>query len=389
MRIADFRNGKCIHRLKYGPRDVPHATIETNRTCNIQCRSCYNLDRAFIKGLAEIKSEIDILAARRKLHTLSLVGGEPTLHPDLFDIIAHVKSKGILCQLLTNGIVLIGDANGAYLDHLIRSGLDRVLVHIDSGQAHIHGDIENARREVFSRLDARGIHFGLSLTVYNQDRGSIAAQARKYAVYRHFDGILAVLARDPLPPVTQNVRLEDEYGALRRDPGIEPAAYIPSSLSDGDVNWLFYAYFLDSGTGRTISISPGIDRIIRKACRILTGKETFIFTLPSALAGPASLIIGLGETLRKPSRAARLWEFLGPALLSRRVRFQHIAIQDPPEFDEKRNALRFCWQCPDATVRNGRLTPICIGDKINPYPGYRAEAGRWEDWGAAVFGHLG
>jgi hypothetical protein len=388
MNVLDFRGRKSVHRLKYEPRDVPHATVETNRTCNILCRSCYNLDRASVKSLKEIRNEIDILASRRKLHVLSLLGGEPTLHPDLFAIIAHVKSKGIICQLLTNGLVLLGDTDGTFVDRATRSGLDRILVHIDSGQAPVHGDIEHARRELFARLDAKGIHFALSLTVYNEDGGSIAAQARKYAAYPRFDGILAVLAREPLPPVTQNVRLEDEYGALLDDPGLEPAAYIPSSLSDNDVNWLFYAYFIDSMTGRTISLSPRADRVFRRVYRILRGREAFILTLSPALAGPASLIAALGRTPLRPSNWILFWELLGPALFTRRIRFQYIAIQDPPEYDEKRNALRICWQCPDATIRNGRLTPICIADKINPRPGF-AVAGRWDHWGAAVFGHLG
>jgi MoaA/NifB/PqqE/SkfB family radical SAM enzyme len=60
MRIEDLKNAGYINILKYSARDVPHVTIETNRTCNIRCRSCYNLDRDGVKPLAAVKEEIDL-----------------------------------------------------------------------------------------------------------------------------------------------------------------------------------------------------------------------------------------------------------------------------------------------------------------------------------------
>ena len=28
-----------------------------------------------------------------------------------------------------------------------------------------------------------------------------------------------------------------------------------------------------------------------------------------------------------------------------------------------------CYHCPDATIRNGKLTPLCLADYINPMEG--------------------
>lgn len=43
IREINPANSWRVRPLKYPPRDVPHATIETNRTCNLNCRSCYTL----------------------------------------------------------------------------------------------------------------------------------------------------------------------------------------------------------------------------------------------------------------------------------------------------------------------------------------------------------
>ena len=28
--------------------------------------------------------------------------------------------------------------------------------------------------------------------------------------------------------------------------------------------------------------------------------------------------------------------------------------------------VQFCWKCPDATIRNGRLVPVCMAGRLSP-----------------------
>ncbi|HET6846613.1 MAG TPA: hypothetical protein VFH29_07245, partial [Anaerolineales bacterium] len=51
--------------------------------------------------------------------------GEPTLRPDLMDLIRHAEALGQVCGLLTDGLKL---ADRAYLNDLLMSGLDHVLM---------------------------------------------------------------------------------------------------------------------------------------------------------------------------------------------------------------------------------------------------------------------
>jgi len=52
---------------------------------------------------------------KRNLQTITFIGGEPTLHPDLPRIIKYIKEKKLLCQLLTNGLLFLQDAEDKLL----------------------------------------------------------------------------------------------------------------------------------------------------------------------------------------------------------------------------------------------------------------------------------
>ncbi len=219
MRASELSKNTGIKALRYPLGSVPHGTLEVNRTCNIRCRACYTLDKTRVKSLAEVRRELDLLLVKRRLGVVTILGGEPTLHPDLAEIVADVKGRGLACQLLTNGVVFLQDATDRLLDRLIRAGVDRFIVHIDSGQAHVHGDIKKAREALFSKLERKRVKFALSLTLYDEDEGGLPDLVREYSRFRYFDSVLAVLARDP--GLTRSVELGDVYRNIRRELGIE------------------------------------------------------------------------------------------------------------------------------------------------------------------------
>lgn len=381
-----FPRSLGIKPLKFPGSDTPHATIETNRTCDIRCAACYNLNRTHVKTAAEIRAEIDLALSLRNLAMITLLGGEPTLHPALAEIAAYVKSKGVTCQILTNGLTILKDESGEYLAGLAAAGVDRIVLHVDSGQSHVHGDIEAARRALFAKLEAAGIRFSLSLTIYDGKQGEIPDLVRRYASYRHFDGVLAILARDTPPVKIQHPELAIEYDALERSLSVQPVAFIPSSLSDADVHWLIYFYFMDAETGEAFAFSPLAYRIFLQAHRIVAGRYLLNAAVPPRLTPLLAAAAGTGEVLLHPRRLRAFAAFLaraarpprpgaslpprlpGPPRLSR-LRFHYIAIQAPPEFNERRGEYQLCYGCPDATIRNGRLTPVCVADRVSPPPG--------------------
>jgi len=328
--------------LAYSLPDTPHFTLETNKTCNIRCRACYSLERTKVKTRAELRAELETGLALRKAGVVTLLGGEPTLHPELPGIVADVKARGLRCQVLTNGVLFLQPERDTLLDRLAAAGVDRIIIHMDEGQGHIHRDIDAARRTVFDKLELRRLRFGLSLTIFPETQGRLPAVLRAYAAYRYFDSILAVLARDPLRPDEPGPGLGPEAESLRRELGAEPTAFLPSNRSDEDVRWLVYALVQRPRSGRAIAVPPGLYALVSHFYRLAFRRRLYVPFLPRRAASPL------------PS--------LG---------FRFVVIQEPPAIEAEDYIL--CRYCPDATVRNGRLVPLCIADMIDPLDGRQAE----------------
>src|SRR6187431_2314946 len=98
------------------------AQIVPIRRCNLACGYCNEYDKHSPPvALATMRGRIDHLA---RLHTanIEISGGEPLLHPDLDELIRHIRGTGALAGLITNGYLLsekrIEDFNDAGLDHL-------------------------------------------------------------------------------------------------------------------------------------------------------------------------------------------------------------------------------------------------------------------------------
>ena len=98
------------------------AHIIPMRRCNLACTYCNEYDKVSDPvPLTEMKARIDKLASF-DTSLIVISGGEPMLHPEIFEIISHIRSHGILCGLISNGYYLtrenIRKLNEARLDYL-------------------------------------------------------------------------------------------------------------------------------------------------------------------------------------------------------------------------------------------------------------------------------
>jgi MoaA/NifB/PqqE/SkfB family radical SAM enzyme len=122
--------------LEGGPGFVQFAI---NNACNAGCDFCsFNLDALPRKdwvfaSLAKAKEAIGILV-RHGVRYLVITGGEPMLHPDLFDIIRHGTGRGMVVILVTNGSRL----DRTSIHALKESGLSSLIISIDAASAKTH-----------------------------------------------------------------------------------------------------------------------------------------------------------------------------------------------------------------------------------------------------------
>lgn len=366
MNVLLLPNAKKILPLRFSSSEMPHGTIETNRTCNIICDNCYNVNKDYVKSYQQIIAEIDLLLKKRKLQTLTLMGGEPTLHPEIDRIVAYVKSKKVLCQILTNGVLLLKDNGDGLLHALQVAGIDRVALHVDSGQHSVHEDVEYTRGILFDLLERKKMHFSLSITIDTEENGCVSHLVKRYAKYRYFDGIVGFMASNQVTPKYPEKKLNDEYAAISRTLGIEPTAYIPSNMDNSEIRWLIYYFIINSHTGTIIPVPLGINRMFFRLYRFFVGRFPFMVHIPPKLSGFAGLTIVASEIVFSPRNARRYLRWINWQSFLFSTRFHFIAFQVPPETNDSSKPIELCLHCPDATIRNGLLMPLCLADYISP-----------------------
>jgi MoaA/NifB/PqqE/SkfB family radical SAM enzyme len=98
------------------------------RRCNLSCSYCNEYD-AVSKPVAleTIFQRIDKLASLGTT-IVTISGGEPLLHPELDDIIRHIRQHGMIAGLITNGYLLTADR----IERLNRAGLEHLQISIDN-----------------------------------------------------------------------------------------------------------------------------------------------------------------------------------------------------------------------------------------------------------------
>ena len=108
-----------------------HLQVEPSSLCNLRCPACRVVTGMGRKGpLMELdlfKKIVD--EVQDYVFLMALWGwGEPFINPDIYDMIAYARSKGIRLIASTNGHFLKGRREA---ERLIRAGLDVLIIAID------------------------------------------------------------------------------------------------------------------------------------------------------------------------------------------------------------------------------------------------------------------
>jgi MoaA/NifB/PqqE/SkfB family radical SAM enzyme len=122
------REARVLARAFQSPHRPIVAQIIPTRRCNLSCAYCNEFDRVSAPvPLAELRRRIDALAA---LGTgiITLSGGEPLLHPQADEIVAHIRRRGAIATLITNAYLL----TPAVIARLNAAGLDSMQISIDN-----------------------------------------------------------------------------------------------------------------------------------------------------------------------------------------------------------------------------------------------------------------
>src|SRR5947199_4790712 len=98
------------------------------RRCNIDCGYCNEYDKVSAPVPTEVMiARIDKLA-QLGTSVVAFSGGEPMLHPDLDGLIRHIRRRGMMAGLITNGYFLVPRR----IHELNDAGLDFLQISIDN-----------------------------------------------------------------------------------------------------------------------------------------------------------------------------------------------------------------------------------------------------------------
>ena len=97
--------------------------LTVNRGCNMRCKWCYasttgfdqtsTMELGYAKKVLKFANDLDI-------KRMVIIGGEPTIHPNIQEIIAECNRYAMRASLITNGVKY---ADRRFLEELVEAGL--------------------------------------------------------------------------------------------------------------------------------------------------------------------------------------------------------------------------------------------------------------------------
>ena len=142
--------------------------------CNLRCPTCFTSSSPDLSGVVPldmILANVDQRLAREngRLDVVMLSGGEPTLHPQLPQLLDELAGRNIVRTLInTNGVLIARD--DALVEKL-RRHRDRVEVYLqfdgmraESSRHHRGGDLTAVKQQAINRLSKAGIFTTLTMT---------------------------------------------------------------------------------------------------------------------------------------------------------------------------------------------------------------------------------
>ena len=150
------------------------ALIDVNEACNLTCPVCFansSTKKTAHRPLAEIERMMDALVkSEGEPDLLQISGGEPTIHPQILDIIRAARARPIRHVMLnTNGIRIAEDADFVRALAEFKPGFE-VYLQFDSlrpaALRNLRGaDLTRIRRQALEALEAANISTTLVVTV--------------------------------------------------------------------------------------------------------------------------------------------------------------------------------------------------------------------------------
>jgi hypothetical protein len=339
--------------------------------------------------MEQVKHELDVFQSLRKTDCISIAGGEPLLYPNIVELVAEIKSRGLKPIINSNGIALTKEL----LHELKEAGVFGFTFHIDSKQGRGRGpkwegknELElNELRLYYAEMLAAegGIACSFNSTVYGdtlQYVPELAAWAQKHIDIVHT--MVFILFRYITPDLPYDFYAGDKkiifddihYHSNKEEvtnlmapqivaeirkkaPDFTPAAFLNGTHKADDFKWLL--------TERIGTKDKVFGYLNNKFIEMVMEFYHYRNDRYLSYASPETLSLGratlfnlwaINKSVRKALKKYLGYLAVNPFRIFKKVYMQSIMIIQPVDFMANGDQS-MCDGCPDITVwkdKNGK-----------------------------------
>lgn len=163
--------GLCPDHMQHSCLSI----VEINDHCNLNCPICYadsGTHRPEHRSLAEICRMLDAVVANEgEPDVVQISGGEPTTHPQFFEVLDEARKRPIKHLMVnTNGVRIAQDADfvarlASYGPHGLEVYLQFDSLRAEALKALRGADLRRIREQALARLNEAGLSTTLVVTV--------------------------------------------------------------------------------------------------------------------------------------------------------------------------------------------------------------------------------
>ncbi|MBR1653942.1 MAG: radical SAM protein [Clostridia bacterium] len=209
------------------------AWLTTNRTCNNKCNWCYaknSLSKTTIMDFAKAKMAVDELK-RRGVKRIVLIGGEPTIYTNFFELITYIHENNIKVRIASNGRLF---KDISFAQRVKDAGVDGIDISIkatdeDSYYRNTNAYGLNEMVEGYHNLKKVGVRTSASYVVVNDSK-------------EEFDNLINFLEREKFTSISiQFVKpvlsLNQKETIMRLDDMGKFVGYIYSRMKETNIKY--------------------------------------------------------------------------------------------------------------------------------------------------------
>lgn len=387
-------NPTNYYRLPWTLNDNVLSWLEPTKKCNIYCEGCYSTnEHNSHKTLDQVRADLDVFVANRRMDSVSIAGGDPLTHPGIVDIVRTIKHDYKLKPVLnTNGFAMTPEL----LRELKAAGLHGVTFHIDASQGRpgwknkTNLELNELRLQMAKMVaDEGGISCAFNATVFRDNVHEVPAMIRwaqehidvvhsmVFILFRtarsdEFDYYAATRKvgvdemvyydqeKNPKPLTTPEV-----FEVIRQhEPDFDASAYLGGTKDPHTFKWTLVTRI---GSADQIYgyVGPRFMELVQTGHHMLRGRY-LAYSHPWLLTQGRStlaLFAGLDDGVRKGAKKWVKALARNPAKLAERLHVQSIAFIQPIDMLDDGEA-NMCDGCPDMTVHEGKLVWSCRLDEL-------------------------